>query len=112
MVYTLSTLQEIVVPVATAKMMALQPHRHLSNIDCMKARTACLVCFINTVNGHHKKRKRSLERSALVAGTLQTLSNLFWTFHIYVQALPKTKTRPWHWHLHCVNIDTRGLSLI
>ena len=42
-------------------------HRHLSNIDCLKARTACLVCFISTVNGHCKKRKRSLERLALGA---------------------------------------------
>jgi hypothetical protein len=32
-------------------------HRHLSNIDCLKARTACLVCFISTVNGHCKKKK-------------------------------------------------------
>ncbi len=27
-------------------------------IDCLMARTACLVCFISTVNGHcNKKRK-------------------------------------------------------
>jgi hypothetical protein len=43
-------------------------HRHLSNIGCLKARTACLVCFIGTVNGHSKKKKRSLDRLALVAG--------------------------------------------
>jgi hypothetical protein len=36
-------------------------HRHLSNIDCLKARTTCLVCFISTVNGYRKKRKRYLE---------------------------------------------------
>ncbi len=24
-------------------------HRHLSNIHCLMARTACLVCFISTV---------------------------------------------------------------
>ncbi len=34
-------------------------HIHLSNIDCLKAHTTCLVCFISTVNGHHNKRKRS-----------------------------------------------------
>jgi hypothetical protein len=27
-------------------------HRHLRIIDCLTARTACLVCFISTVNGH------------------------------------------------------------
>jgi len=30
-------------------------HRHLSNIDCLMARTTCLVCFISSVNGHSKK---------------------------------------------------------
>ncbi len=40
----------------------------ICNIDCLKALTAFLVGFISTVNGHHKK-KRSLERLALVAGT-------------------------------------------
>ncbi len=59
-------------------------HRHLSNIDCLKTRTAGCVCFISTVNGRRKKRKRSLERLALVAGIKQTLSNLFCTFEIYV----------------------------
>jgi len=44
-------------------------HRHLSNIDCLRAHTACLVYFISTVNGHRKKRKRSLERPAVVVGT-------------------------------------------
>ncbi len=26
------------------------PHRHLSNIDCLTARPACLVCFSSSVN--------------------------------------------------------------
>ncbi len=30
-------------------------HRHLSNIDCLAACTACLVCFISTVNGCSQK---------------------------------------------------------
>ncbi len=30
-------------------------HKHLSNIDCLIGRTACLVCFISTANGHSKK---------------------------------------------------------
>ena len=48
-------------------------HRHLSNIDCLMARTACYVCFISTVNGHNKKKRKeaqnALEDVALVAGT-------------------------------------------
>ncbi len=42
-------------------------HRHISNIACLMAHTACLVCFISTVNGHNKKR--SLGNPALVEGT-------------------------------------------
>jgi hypothetical protein len=41
------------------------------------ARTACLVCFISTVNGCSKKRENALEDVALVAGTQQNLSNLY-----------------------------------
>jgi hypothetical protein len=42
----------------------------LSNIDCLKERTACLVCFISSVNGRSKKKlKRSLGRWVPVAGT-------------------------------------------
>ncbi len=33
-------------------------HRHLSNIDCLMAHTACHVCIFSTVNGHSKKRKK------------------------------------------------------
>ncbi len=42
-------------------------HRHLSNIDCFMACAAFLVCFVGTVNGGRKKR--SIGRLALVAGT-------------------------------------------
>jgi hypothetical protein len=52
-------------------------HRHLSNIDCLTACTACLVCFNSTVKGHSKKKRNKAKNMALVAGTLQTLSNLF-----------------------------------
>ena len=34
-------------------------HRHLSNRDCLLMHTACLVCFISTVNGRSKKRKEA-----------------------------------------------------
>jgi len=41
---------------------------------------ACLVCFINTVNGCIKKRR--LESQVLVPGTWQTLSTLFFEWHL------------------------------
>jgi hypothetical protein len=34
-------------------------HRHLSIIDCLMAHTACLVCFISTVNGGSKKERKA-----------------------------------------------------
>jgi hypothetical protein len=43
-----------------------------------------------------KKRKRSFEKLALVAGTSQTLSNLFLSFDIYGGGLS---------HRHLSNID-------
>ncbi len=49
--------------------------RHLSNIDCLKVCTSCLVCFISTVNGHCKKKKKKPWKMGA--------SNLFWTFDIY-----------------------------
>jgi hypothetical protein len=53
-------------------------HRHLRNIDCLTAHTACLVCFISTVNSRSKQRKkRSLLWAALVAGTQQNLNSLY-----------------------------------
>ncbi len=36
-------------------------HRHLSNIDSLMARTACLVCFISTVNSRSQKLKEEEE---------------------------------------------------
>jgi hypothetical protein len=33
-------------------------HRHLRNIDCLMACTACLVCFISTVHGRSKKERK------------------------------------------------------
>jgi hypothetical protein len=39
--------------------------------------TACLVCFISTVNGRSKKNENVLEDVALVADTQQNLSNLY-----------------------------------
>ncbi len=44
-------------------------YRHLSNIDCLMAHTGCLVCFISTVNGHSKKKRKKAKNVALVVGT-------------------------------------------
>ena len=56
-------------------------HGHLGKIDYLKAHTACLLCFISTGNGCNKNKikeaKNALENVALVAGTLQNLSNLY-----------------------------------
>ena len=41
-----------------------QNHRHLSNIDCLMAHTACLVCFISNVNGHSKKNRKKCGTSS------------------------------------------------
>ncbi len=51
------------------------------------AHTACLVCLISTVSGRIKKRNKKANNSALVAGTQQTLSNLFLQiteFNLYI----------------------------
>jgi hypothetical protein len=32
------------------------------NIDCLMARTACLVCFISTVNGRNNKKRKEKKR--------------------------------------------------
>jgi hypothetical protein len=48
--------------------------------------TACLVCFISTVNGHSKKRENALEDVSLVAGTQQ---NLRYLWHIVWVATAK-----------------------
>jgi hypothetical protein len=54
-------------------------HRHLSTIDCLMVHTACLVCFISTVNGCIKK---SLGRLALVVGTNNLKQSILETFDI------------------------------
>jgi hypothetical protein len=33
-------------------------HRHLSNIDCLSVNTSCLVCFICTINGRSKNKRK------------------------------------------------------
>jgi hypothetical protein len=49
-------------------------HRHLRNIDCLTARTACLVMNVSFVSCRsRKKKKRRLFCAALVAGTVNKL---------------------------------------
>jgi hypothetical protein len=70
-------------------------HRHLSNIDCLTAHTACLVCFISTVNGCSKKKK--LIKTGDSSGHITNLKqSILETFDIYASTynltlLPKTK---------------------
>jgi hypothetical protein len=57
------------------------------------ASTACLVCFISIVDGRSNKKEKEkkkliLGRQALVAGTLQTLSNIFWRLSISMSYPP------------------------
>ena len=57
-----------------------EDHRHLCNIDCLKACTACLVCFVSTVNGHCKKKPLKTGASSR---HITNLKQSFWTFDIY-----------------------------
>ncbi len=48
-------------------------HRHLSNIDCLTARTACLVCFIGTVNGRSEKKEKKHIKTGASSGHIPNL---------------------------------------
>ncbi len=56
-------------------------HRHLSNIVCLMARTACFVCFISTVNGHRKKMPYKTSTSSRHITKLK--QSILKTFDIY-----------------------------
>jgi hypothetical protein len=43
------------------KMWKCTDHRHLRNIDCLMACTACLVCFSSSVNGRSKRKRKRKE---------------------------------------------------
>ncbi len=59
-------------------------HRHLSNIDCLMAHTACLVCFISTVNGRSKKIKKKPWKMGSSSGHITNLKqSILETFDIY-----------------------------
>jgi hypothetical protein len=57
-------------------------HGHLSNIDYLTVRTACLVCFISTVNGCSKKKKP--QKMGASSGHVTNLEqSILETFDIY-----------------------------
>jgi hypothetical protein len=59
-------------------------HRYLSKIDCLMARTAGLVCFISTVNGRSKKKKKkSPWKTGARSGHITNLKQSILTFDIY-----------------------------
>ncbi len=75
--FTLSHFHNCLIFAAEARAHPSGVHRHLSNINCLIAHTACLVCFISTVNGRSKKKENALEGVAQVASAQQNLSNLY-----------------------------------
>jgi hypothetical protein len=64
-------------------------HRHLRDIDYLMAPTACLVCFISTVNGHIKKKG---EKCGASSGHITNLKQYIFSFDIYGSFSP-----PWFW---------------
>jgi hypothetical protein len=58
-------------------------HRHLSNIDCLLAHAACLVCFISTVNGHTKKKRKKGSKCGASSGHITNLEQSIFSFDIY-----------------------------
>ncbi len=58
-------------------------HRDLSNIDCLMVNTACLVCFISTVNGRRKKNKKKPSKMGPSSGHITNLKqSILETFDI------------------------------
>ncbi len=56
-------------------------HRHLSNIDCLIVRTACLDYFISTVNGLAKKGGGCLGRYDASSGhTTKLKQSIFFRY--------------------------------
>ncbi len=64
--------------------MVCTAHRHLSNIDCLMVHTACLVCFISTVNSHSKKEeKKSIKTGASSGHITNVKQSILESFDIY-----------------------------
>jgi hypothetical protein len=51
--------------------------------DCLTARTACLVCFISTVNGWSKKNETKPEIGASSGHITNFKQSILETFNIY-----------------------------
>ncbi len=84
-------------------------HRHLRIIDCLTARTACLVCFICTVNGHSKKKKE--EKKAIMgcasSGHITKLKQSTFAFRYLWTKLFKSKTCDLYYiHITIVNYNS------
>ncbi len=58
-------------------------HRHLSNIDCLMANTACFVCFISTVNGHSKIKRKKGSKCGNSSRHITNLKQSIFSFDIY-----------------------------
>jgi hypothetical protein len=58
-------------------------HRHIRIIDCLTAHTACLVCFISTVNGHNKKEEKKAIMGCASSGHITKLKQSILPFNIY-----------------------------
>jgi hypothetical protein len=59
-------------------------HRHLSNIDCLVACTAFLVCLISIVNSHSKKEeKKPIKTGTSSRHITNVKQSIFETFDIY-----------------------------
>ncbi len=82
-------------------------HRHLRNIECLMGHTTCLFCLISMVNGCSKKRKkRSLLRVALVAGTQQNLSSLYY-FDVFM--IPPQGAFKWYGRIKYRQVTSNAL---
>ncbi len=55
--------------------------KHLSNIDCLTAHTACLVCFISTVG--RSKKKKPIKTGASRGHITNLKQSILETFDIY-----------------------------
>ncbi len=73
-------------------------HRHLSNIDCLKAHTACLVSFISAVMAAAKKKKEKPPwKTGTCSGHITNLKQSILTFDIYGidKSNPPQLLKPW-----------------
>jgi len=85
-------------------------HRHLSKIDCLKSRTACLVCFIGTVNGHCKKIKNKPWKTGASSRHITNLKQSILNFR-YLCTASSFSLRAYFSTLGCWNFLGNSLSL-